>query len=536
MGYDGIGDQEETAVISDEMIAEAFEEEGLGEDEYGNPISGARNGLKDVILADEIAVSTSLKLSFKNVLKIDNLQGFAMLRRLCLDNNIIQSITNLSHLVHLEWLDLSFNNITKISGLDKLTKLKDLSLFSNRITEVEGLDSCTALQCLSLGNNLISSLESVVTLRKFRGLQLLNLEGNPVSEEAEYRTYVLAYMRDLKYLDYAMVLQTEVASAQEQYQDELLDVEEKEALEEEKTSRETTASAHTKKLKEANLSVVETLFRDMFEDDEDYTKLKALPGVPDLTNKFGTELESASDAFEAAGLEKDKEKRRERNQFSQSLQTLRSRAASESVKLIEAWSRKKKHALRDLAVDKLDPEEIRRLIAEVQALGGSLMDIEMRLVEQSEELLNDFEARYREIHAACLEVQITFFRQTEDCENIFAKELTSLANDLLDKAANEDLPEDISDEASNLLIDRDTCMTAITGSHDVHVGKLYKNEEVSKFSEVQHLNETLRGFKDEEHNRNRERVLEIHRFVAHNKGELELALAESAAADEFEFA
>lgn len=53
-----------------------------------------------------------------------------------------------------------------------------------------------------------------------------------MSEEGEYRPYVLAYLKHLKYLDYAMVVQSEVAAAREQYQDELIDVEEKEALEE----------------------------------------------------------------------------------------------------------------------------------------------------------------------------------------------------------------------------------------------------------------------------------------------------------------
>ena len=65
-------------------------------------------------------------------------------------------------------------------------------------------------------------------LRKFKKLHLLNLEGNPASRESEYRSQVLAYLIDLKYLDYAMVVQSEVVAAREQYQDELLDVEEKE--------------------------------------------------------------------------------------------------------------------------------------------------------------------------------------------------------------------------------------------------------------------------------------------------------------------
>lgn len=39
-----------------------------------------------------MAEASTLRLSYKNVLKIDNLQGFSRLTKLCLDNNIIESI------------------------------------------------------------------------------------------------------------------------------------------------------------------------------------------------------------------------------------------------------------------------------------------------------------------------------------------------------------------------------------------------------------------------------------------------------------
>lgn len=39
-----------------------------------------------------VAEATTLRLSYKNVLKIDNLQGFSRLTKLCLDNNIIENI------------------------------------------------------------------------------------------------------------------------------------------------------------------------------------------------------------------------------------------------------------------------------------------------------------------------------------------------------------------------------------------------------------------------------------------------------------
>lgn len=212
-------DAEEQAVIDDDLIAAALAEEQT---------SAASKHVGQVALADMVAEAHVLRLSFKNIKRIDNLHGFQALTKLCLDNNVIREISDLDHLVNLEWLDLSFNNIAKIEGLEKLTKLTDLSLFNNLIQDVDGLDTCANLQCLSIGNNNIAALDSIVKLRRFKSLRLLNMEGNPVSKESEYRMYVLAYLNNLTYLDYAMVMKSEIVAAREQYQDELLDMEESE--------------------------------------------------------------------------------------------------------------------------------------------------------------------------------------------------------------------------------------------------------------------------------------------------------------------
>ena len=128
--------------------------------------------------------------------------------------------------------------------------------------------------------------------------------------------------------------------------------------------------------------------------------------------------------------------------------------------------------------------------------------------------------KYREINAACLEAQQSYFRAVEECENSYLRDLMALVNELLEKAAKEELPEDLPEEASNLLIDRDTCLTAITGSHDIHVGKLYKREEETKFNEIQHCTETIRNYRDEEHTRNRNRIIEIQEFLESNRKQL----------------
>ena len=98
-----------------------------------------------------------LLLSLTDILRIENLWQFTNLRRLQLDNNIIEEIPEkaLAALTQLEWLDLSFNNIECISGLDTLVNLRDLSLAHNRIKAVGNLDALKELQVLSLANNLI---------------------------------------------------------------------------------------------------------------------------------------------------------------------------------------------------------------------------------------------------------------------------------------------------------------------------------------------------------------------------------------------
>lgn len=145
--------------------------------------------------------------------------------KLQLDNNRITEIKNLNHLTSLTWLgaslwmnfclsliDLSFNQIKKIEGLDQLTKLTDLSLFHNEITVVENLENLVELKVLSIGDNQIKNLDKLVHyLRGFKKLRVLNLKGNrAIYDDPECRNYVIAFVKQLRYLDYKLITDEEV--------------------------------------------------------------------------------------------------------------------------------------------------------------------------------------------------------------------------------------------------------------------------------------------------------------------------------------
>ena len=69
-------DGEDSAVIDDDMIALFFQEEDTRASEETAATSGAgmaKGG--NMILADRIGEAPELRLSFKHIVKIDNLQG-----------------------------------------------------------------------------------------------------------------------------------------------------------------------------------------------------------------------------------------------------------------------------------------------------------------------------------------------------------------------------------------------------------------------------------------------------------------------------
>lgn len=170
----------DVAVVSDELIKKAA----------CNEVDPANiNAINEADQSVDFIKLRTLSLSFQNIFKMENLETLRNLVKLQLDNNVIQEIDGIAHLVHLEWLDLSFNNVTAIKGLETLVELTDLSLYNNCITKIENLDTLKKLQVLSLGNNSLTTTDGLVYLKCLDNLRVLNLSGNPVCADPEYRPY-----------------------------------------------------------------------------------------------------------------------------------------------------------------------------------------------------------------------------------------------------------------------------------------------------------------------------------------------------------
>lgn len=504
--------RERSVVVDEELVLSSIREEMKARASDGK----AEEGETKVYDMPALSELTMLRLSFKNVYQIDNLVDLDSLVELRLDNNTIKKIENLGHLKNLTWLDLSFNNIEVIEGLETLTKLTDLSLYNNAISTIEGLDTLVNLNVLSLGNNKIKSTDQIQYLRKFEHLKVVNLEGNPVFDQVDYKTVVLAYLKHLEYLDYKLVDPDEVTQSREACQDDLMELEDNEALEAAAKERDDQRKAHLQQLAEANLVVTETLFQGMLKEDSDLPKFKVLPGITDLLEEFEDDVKTAAAAFQAVGLEKHQQVVTEEEHFKKSSILVGTRTDKAAIDMCVAYRKQAKQAF--IAIHKHEdphPNMLDDLKGANDELRKQLLRLEVECVEQKLEVTDAFEIAYGEIKAEILDHQQTFFRAVEASEDSFNEAIVGIAEQWV-KQAQEGNLDAVSDELAALATDRDSLFGYITGSHDTHVGKLLAFEDECRERTNKRYADTLGGARAAERKRNRDRIVEVNHLYEHN--------------------
>eukprot|EP00002_Diphylleia_rotans_P004670 TRINITY_DN1355_c1_g1_i2.p1 TRINITY_DN1355_c1_g1~~TRINITY_DN1355_c1_g1_i2.p1 ORF type:complete len:474 (-),score=143.46 TRINITY_DN1355_c1_g1_i2:789-2210(-) len=413
-----------------------------------------------------------LIFSFKNILAINHLVGFARLRKLQLDNNVIEKIENLGHLTELEWLDLSFNNISKIENLETLTKLTDLSLFNNKISVLENMDALTNLQILSIGNNKISALDNLLYLRRFRNLRVLNIKGNPVCRDPEYRSYVLAHVRELRYLEYRLIDEAELIAAREQYQEELLELKEKEAIEDQRMEEEKQRQEMLVSIRKANIDGVVNLYHDLFMEDKEFAKLLSVAALAEPMNRYRESVELLTEDFKRSILEHFDKKTSETSLFNSALQEARDATEKEAFDLIERLTSRKKRVIRDLKGQDADVEALRSLRRENDDLSDQLMELEMHQVEQFEEVIKEFERLMSEILGSNIELIQNYFTKLRDIENDFHENVSTIMLNEWERLTKAHQDDTNLDETLQLLTDKDAISNILNTSHDTRTGKI----------------------------------------------------------------
>ncbi|KAK3548808.1 hypothetical protein QTP70_020691 [Hemibagrus guttatus] len=198
-----------------------------------------RNQLTSIHGLDDAVNLTVLQLSHNTISRISGLGSLKRVHRLTVDHNQLISTRGLGEAFTLLHLDCSYNHLSHVEGLENCVLLNTLDLRGNNLTEMpvlknhvllrelylddnsicslHGLDSCwlPLLRCLSVPQNSITQLPLLVDLLSLKTLnvsqnclselrnicmslqgcthlQELNITDNPVQQENNWRSSVLA--------------------------------------------------------------------------------------------------------------------------------------------------------------------------------------------------------------------------------------------------------------------------------------------------------------------------------------------------------
>jgi|EP00945_MAST-04E_sp_MAST-4E-sp1_P001341 hypothetical protein len=480
-----------------------------------------------------------LSLSFNNVSRISNLDGLKSLHTLKLDNNTIKVMENLEHLSNLTWLDLSFNNIEEISGLQSLTKLTDLTLFNNSISSLAGLEKLVNLNVLSIGNNNLSDVKEIKTLREFKKLNVLSMDGNPVCEDPEYKMIVLAFLSSIRFFDFILVDASDVTLAKEQYQDDLQELAEHEKMQQESEQTRSKKETTLKKYQDANIDPITTLMDVMFREDPETQKLLEAPlkGLDEIKSDYAERLSGLGEDVKGDGIKLYEDQKVELKDFQDATKSARDASQKKSVQIVSEYSAKEKTLFEEIrtrvetAMDEdeevppISEKDFDGLKSDLSGLKESLMENELLLSEECELILSEFEVRYGKMKEKSAEVMERYFRGAEDSENAYFEMVSALVSDLLEKATNDEL-EDVTDECRGLLADKETLNTSIATAHDTHLSKLLGVEEELRERALNQTKSLFAKSREEEWNRNRHAVMDIRSIYSNHTEAIQMFLSE----------
>jgi len=154
-------------------------------------------------------------------LPINNMKYKTACTELHLADRGLDKIRGFEDFICLEVLWLNNNKITSLNHLDSNFRLKFLYMSNNKVFTLVGssLRNLRNLEVLLLANNQLTDLSQQINeLVKLPFLRQLELIGNPVCEESNYRLFMIHSMPGLQVLDRHVITDLERLNARQMAQ------------------------------------------------------------------------------------------------------------------------------------------------------------------------------------------------------------------------------------------------------------------------------------------------------------------------------
>lgn len=468
----------------------------------------------------EFSEVQELDLISRHISKIMRLWEFTSLKTLNLNNNSIKKIEGLSRLTNLISLNLSFNNIEKLEGLESLEKLEELNLSDNRISVLENMDSLEKLVAFNIANNHLKQLDQVMYLRMFKKLSTLNLSGNPLSEQDDYKFFITAFFPKLKYLDYRylnMDIKKEAGAKyhiqlQQLHLQELEETKKAEALKAKQEEQQLHADAFVELLNGSSL------FEQMFKDDPQANQLQSVPEIAAQLKTFKQKITERCVQLFETGLAEHKQRQAEVNSFNTSYNKTTADTRQREAQLIEEFQ----HHFQGMKKES-DPssQTLKACTDELNQLQKSLLTEELKLIREIEMMTKKLDTVITEMVATFSETAQEIFAQCRELEDHNDAKVQEIATTILENVAKHHRVEDLSEDVKMLFLDKDVVMNALKTAHENHLVTLRDRESQLTARANAWKTRLIKKLEEKELLRNMMALSHINTYVDHYRQEVD---------------
>ena len=516
-----------------------------------SPTEDEKKKAEKVIKAqrDYITSTTkTLKLEFKQFLKIDNLNPLVSLTRLYMDNNFIERITGLDNLIHLVWLDLSFNRIQKVEGLENLKRLQVLALYQNQILKLENLDHLPHLNVLRIGKNRLSNRDDILYLRRLQRLRTLSVAGNPMCQTDGWEDYIKALLPNLVCLESHMINDREQATVR--YQGDVFRAEGKEEQERIKEEAKKQEVENELRHKAAFVESVrgEILIKELTSKNQQAEHelgrrlIKKEAGAESLRTEYEAEMSRLGDEIHNLGLAEADIRQAEIKIFKEAVAAAQKATQREGVSAVEKFLDQKESIFNSFydkmaAIEDREGEELTDLQREeleqlredftTRAKGtwDTVMSLEMVLVTQTEQVLDLCEHSLETMISGFLERVRALFQHGRNIDIRYFKRLSEIGEKMEADTYEVSVTEERNRKKDPYHINKHkeevNILSVIAKCHDGHQALLLAEEAKIQASVKDWASNFLFDFRSKERARNRTRVLELNHFLDSMKKEEE---------------
>lgn len=189
--------------------------------------------------------------------------------------------------------------------------------------------------------------ESVRYLHGLRNnLEVLKINGNKFREtgEKEYKGRIIAYLKNLKYLDYELIEAKEREKADSDYKAEL----ETQTIDNEDNKDNTETKEAYKQLEEAHIHHTQNLFEKCCKAFDEYDKISGFLKFHEVWMQSDGNIEENIQSFQGNVKAKHNEKKRIIRFCQEKMRDAEHNAEKESIRKIEEYKKQEKKAYREI--------------------------------------------------------------------------------------------------------------------------------------------------------------------------------------------